>query len=352
MINIDTPIIIVPGSDEALHYNQNIAVDGLDNPQPPRPDKPYIIRGYADALFTVLFDAQRIDFRFLESQSHKGKSSKDPLPDSVFQPCHKKEERAERSARNLERGRAQHEKEQIIRLLDGLQGHDWLRVMGVSGITESKKKKFEPAREHFINGCQAILDKFRLWAAEEKRRKLQKDQWIAEAEARAARQQEAEEAQEEDEDPEEEDEAEEVEQVSDDEEVADSEEEMVEDNDEDGDSDGDPPDYDVDASIAKQLRDEVIAAAKKTSSKRARLAQSSPRPLSTGDTEFKSFFQKTYERAAALNKNRRRGRTVKAWGQPMPDVKESEYQLPQEFLDKDLITSLERTRRIRKRRKN
>ena len=38
-----------------------------------------------------------------------------------------------------------------------------MRVMGVSGVTETKKKTFEPARDHFIKGCQAILAKFRNW---------------------------------------------------------------------------------------------------------------------------------------------------------------------------------------------
>ena len=108
----------------------------------------FAVRGYGDSLFVDVFDAQRIDFGFLETQ-HRSSSSnnaEDPLPDSLFEPIHRRAERLERSIRNSEKGRAQHEKDQITRLLEGLQGHDWLRVMGVSGITETRKSMVRPLR--------------------------------------------------------------------------------------------------------------------------------------------------------------------------------------------------------------
>src|SRR3954451_14828058 len=89
--------------------------------------------------------------------------------------------------------------------------------MGVNGITDSKKKEYEHAREHFIKGCEAILEKFRTWKDEEKRKKLEKEQALAEAEAES--------------------------------EV-----------DDDANSSGDPPDFsDIDASAARQLHEEHIA---------------------------------------------------------------------------------------------
>ncbi|KAK2072921.1 hypothetical protein P8C59_007245 [Phyllachora maydis] len=240
-----------------------------ENDREPRLPRTYPVRRYSDALFTDLFDAQTIDFSFLEAR-YTGKSLDDTLPDSVFEPAHKKAERLERSIRNSEKGRAQHEKDQIIRLLGGLEGHDWLRVMGVSGVTESRKKTFEPARDHFIKGCQSILEKFRAWAAEEKRRKRDKDKALAYARKESEHRTDGEV-----------DAAEQFVEVSD----------AQEDQDVDGEdgearSEGDPPDSDIDASIAKQLQEEAFAAANKRA--------------------FTSFFDKKYQRDAALSKNRRR----------------------------------------------
>ncbi|KAJ4296052.1 hypothetical protein N0V88_004754 [Collariella sp. IMI 366227] len=150
---------------------------------------------YGDALFTDLFDSQRIDFSFLNKNNPLPPS--DPLPDDSYEPSHRKAERHEKSYRNTEKGRAQHERDQIIRLLDGLQGPDWLRLMGVSGITETKKRAFEPAREYFIKGCESIIDKFRRWAAEEKRLKREKVQAEKRAEREAAESLEQSEAEEE-----------------------------------------------------------------------------------------------------------------------------------------------------------
>lgn len=323
------------------------------------PNDSYPVRSYGDNLFTDLCDSQRIDLNFLKAQ-HKGKSNgEDPLPDSVFEGAHKKAERLERSIRNLERGRAQHEKDQVIRLLDGLQGPDWLKIMGVSGITEGKKKSFEPARAHFTRGCQAILDKFRRWNAEEKRRKQEKDRKDREAKALrdSAEQEEPSEAADEEE-------AEANEVISAISEVGDSHHEDLEDDDGAADeSDGDPPDsLDVDASIAKQLREEALAAAKTNSRSRARARDkqkqrsvsaqpqraAEPKPLK----EFKSFFSKPYQRAAAMGKNRRKGRTVLAWGHPIPEAEERDFELPEGMLDEETLKVQARRKRKERRHKD
>lgn len=260
----------------------------------------------------------------------------DTLPDSVFEPAHKKAERLERSIRNSEKGRAQHEKDQIIRLLGGLEGHDWLRVMGVSGVTESRKKTFEPARDHFIKGCQSILEKFRAWAAEEKRRKRDKDKALAYARKESEHRTDGEV-----------DAAEQFVEVSD----------AQEDQDVDGEdgearSEGDPPDSDIDASIAKQLQEEAFAAA----NKRSRRGHGANRPLSPPESQtpraFTSFFDKKYQRDAALSKNRRRGRSVLAWGHAVPDMEEAEFVLPEEYRDEDTLKVQARRKRKQKRDKH
>ncbi|KAK2048173.1 hypothetical protein LZ31DRAFT_550541 [Colletotrichum somersetense] len=286
------------------------------------------VRGYGDALFDELVDAQRIDFDFL-GISHKREPVEDPLPDATFVSAHKRAERLEKSIRNTERGRAQHEKDQIARLLDGLQGHDWLRVMGVSGVTETRKKQFEPARQHFVKGCQAILDKFRQWSLEEKRRKAEKDRALAEkAEAEDSS---------EDQSPTE----------------SASGEEAAEENGRSGDiSDGDPPGSDDDDdddgddgdddgdSVTQQLREEAKArsGASRNNRKRLRVTpQPKPPPKPEPPREFKSFFKKRYERDAALHRHRRAGRKVVAWGHPVPEIPEADFNLPEEFRDEETL---------------
>lgn len=273
-----------------------------------------------------MFDTQRIDFGFLETR-YKNAAQEDPLPDSLFESVHRRAERTERSIRNSERGRAQHEKDQIIRLLEGLQGHDWLRVMGVSGVTETKKKTFEPARRHFIHGCQTILDKFRNWNLEEKRRKLEKERALAEQ------------AESPDDDyVESSEKAEPVEEGEEDDEAA-----------EDGNSQGESSEA---SSPAKQLREEAMArsklSAKTTKKPRPRIQpakQAKPPKPPEPPKEFKSFFTKKHERDGALNRHRRAGRKVLAWGHAVPDIVESDFLLPEEYRDEELLKTRARKKR-------
>lgn len=248
-----------------------------------------------------------MDFSFLNTPN-KSQPEQDPLPDSLYEPVHRRAERLERNIRNTEKGRAQHEKDQIVRLFEGLQGHDWLRIMGVSGVTETKKKEFEPARQYFIKGCQAILDKFRNWSLEEKRRKAEKEK------AKHADEDSSEEGEEE----------EEIE-------LPDSTRESSE-----------------SSSPHKQLRQEAMAQqSRNAAKKRPRPAPKRPPPVihpPAPPKEFKSFFEKKYERDGAVNRTRRTGRKVLAWGLPLPDIPQMDFDLPEEYRD-------EETLRIRARRK-
>ncbi|PTB40744.1 uncharacterized protein TrAFT101_005911 [Trichoderma asperellum] len=347
LLNPETPIIIIDTS-----LSRAIPDPPRNAPRPhhrPPGSIDFPVRGYGDALFTDVFDSQRIDFGFLEAQ-HKNKNIEDPLPDGLFEPIHKKAERVERSIRNTEKGRAQHEKDQIIRLLEGLQGHDWLRVMGVSGVTETKKKKFEPARMHFIKGCQAILAKFRNWNLEEKRRKLEKEKALAE---KAEQEDETDES-----DNESQENLDDYSKQSDDEDEDQNEDEgegegEVEDEDEDeDDAEEDEPSHDdtsETSSPAKQLRREARARSKlaAANSKKPRLTNKSTPPIKPQEPpkEFKSFFSKKYERDSALNRQRRAGRKVLAWGHPLPEIAEADFVLPEEYRDEETLKARARKKR-------
>ncbi len=104
----------------------------------------------------------------------------------------------------------------------------------------------------------------------------------------------------------------------------------------------------MDASIAKQLREEAIAAAK-TKLKRSKAAAYSSNSDVERPRAFASFFQKQHERDSAMSKSRRRGRKVLAWGQPVPEVSEKEFELPEEFLDEDTLKTRARRKRREKR---
>jgi hypothetical protein len=335
ILNVDTPIIIVDSVKTSTK-------------QPPSPRKSngttheYPLKEFPDSLFTTLHDAQRVDFSFIEKH-FKEEGGEDPLSDEYFESIHRKPERQERAIRNSDKGRAQHEKDQVIRLLEGLQGHDWLKLMGVSGITDSRKKEYEPAREHFIKGCEAIIEKFRIWREEEKRRKLEREAALAEAE-------EAEEEEEEEEDEEVEEEECEEEAEEGEEEVVEEEDEEEEEEVEDGDvSDGDPPDYsDVDASAARQLHEEAIARSAplpRHHGRRSKVLPPAPTAPHQLEKDFTSFFAKPHLREAALGKTRRSGRSSAAWGHPVPDVPENDFDLPEEYRNEELLKAHARRKR-------
>ncbi|KAM4067247.1 something about silencing, SAS, complex subunit 4 domain-containing protein [Hirsutella rhossiliensis] len=321
LFTLDTPIVIVD-SDRRRVVPPELPRVAPDPHQP----ADFPVKGYGDSLYTDVFDSQRIDFGFLETQQNS-KNLEDPLPDRLFEPVHKKAERLERSIRNSEKGRAQHEKDQIIRLLEGLQGHDWLRVMGVSGVTETKKKSFEPARAHFIKGCQSILDKFRNWSLEEKRRKQEKERAMAEQAAEDEKR---------DDGPGPKQDARQEARRS-----ARRDMEEISTTSQDDASEASSP--------AQQLRQEAMARSQMAAGTGSKRPRAPARP--TPPKAFKSFFSKKHERDGALNRNRRTGRKVLAWGHAVPEMAETDFVLPEEYRDDDTLKARARKKRRDKRGK-
>ena len=242
-----------------------------------------------------LNDAQRIE---LPKTAHSAiAEGKDPLSDEMYAKAHRRAERSEKQLRNIEKERAMHEKAQLERLLDGLKGHDWLKIMGVSGVTDGGKASWEPKRDYFIHEVEALLEKFRQWKEEEKRRKTEREERMLADEMR--------------------------------------ESETT--------GRSRTPDYsDVDACAARQLYQETVT----TTSRRKRNNKSTPHPLGppTVEKPFTSFYSKPYLREAALGKHRR-GRTKFAFGQPLPDLQEKDFDLPEDFLTHGILAANARSRR-------
>ncbi|PYI03904.1 hypothetical protein BO78DRAFT_321718 [Aspergillus sclerotiicarbonarius CBS 121057] len=285
-------------------------------------------------------------------------TSIDPLSEEIYFRPHRRNERQEKQLRNIERDHNQYEKQKLDRLLDDLQGHDWLRPMGITGhITDQERKHYESKRSHFIQEISAVLQKFKIWKEEEKRRKLEKDNKLIEEENNK------------DHTPE----------TTNDEEGDDG------DNNNNGittisdaqSCGGDPPDpNDVDAWAARQLHQEARSAtsttttnATTTTGKKSKPSSTSKKPSSTTmapppaptphllplppplepEKPFTSFFSKPHLRELALSSTNRKGRTRLAFGHPIPEMDEQEFELPAEILTPEAIDSCRRKRRRMKR---
>ncbi|KAF2498688.1 hypothetical protein BU16DRAFT_579773 [Lophium mytilinum] len=239
----------------------------------------------------------------------------DPLADTHFFTAHRRAERKEKQLRNIEKERAMHEKVQLERLLEGLQGPDWLKVMGITGVTDGERKDWEPKRDYFVAEVKALVDKFRIWKEEEKRLKAEREAAL----------------------------------------LAREEEEEANSN-EDGDSPIEsaavPNSSDVDAWAALQLQTEAAATASSSQpptkrSRRPAHQNSSlllPPPPLEPPKPFTSFYAKPHLREAAMGKSRH-GRNVTAFGQPLPEPQEEEFALPPDYLTEEALRAHARKRR-------
>jgi hypothetical protein len=297
------------------------------------------------------------------------RNSPDPMAEDRYLKSHAKAERHEKHMKSGERERSQHEKYQLSRLLDDLRGPDWLKTLGISGITDSEKKRYEPKRALVIQEIKALINKFDRWKEEEKRRKAERDQALAE-EAEAAEQEESE------------DES--------GDEVADSQRSastapstrqgpdsseidelasaqlLGEARGAKGASAGSRPGA-KDASSNKRRRRNGIGHSRTTSRNDSPAKPSAavtlppPPPPPPPEKPFTSFFAKRHLRDAAVA-GRQRGRTVLAFGHPIPEmvpIEEAEvleeglpareFRLPQSILTEDAIRASQRSGRRRRR---
>ncbi|OQD88772.1 hypothetical protein PENANT_c003G07717 [Penicillium antarcticum] len=301
----------------------------------------------------------------------------DPLGAETYFRAHRKFERQEKQLRNIERDRAQHEQQVLERLLDELRGHDWLRVMGLPGVHESDKKQYEPKRDILISELVALVNKFQAWKDEERRRKLAREKPALDESDAATRNQPRKRSR--------------------------PAEDMDSSPAPGTDMQSTPDPNDVDALAARQLHQEARSAsalkprkpstsrkttrtdgdshshshshghnittetpsAPKTSPKAKKKTDPTPpknlkqMPLSffyesvVQGKPFTSFFRQRHVREAAIaaTKGDRRGgsRSSLAFGHPVPEQVEQEFEPPAELLTEEAITASQRKRRRLKR---
>lgn len=215
--------------------------------------------------------------------------------------------------KNSDRERAQHEKYQLEKLLEDLRGPDWLKTLGITGVTDTEKKRYEPKRLLFIRETQALIDKFKRWKEEEKRRKLEREQEILEANM--------------DEQGKSEDCQSESQKSSsvDEESIASASSQA-------------PNSSELDALASQQLIEEAKSAIKRRKPMPAQAIEPvAPRP-------FVSFFEKRHLRDAAVA-GRQRGRIILAFGHPVPDLVDKDFELPDDILTEEAIRVSQRSRR-------
>ncbi|KAJ5475293.1 hypothetical protein N7539_008359 [Penicillium diatomitis] len=305
----------------------------------------------------------------------------DPLTEDLYFRAHRRFERQEKHLRNIERDRAQHEKQHLDRLLEELQSPDWLRVMGLTGVHENEKKLYEPKRKILVDELVALVNKFQKWKDEERKRKTAKDKHLHTGDAEpdsqvvkdTARRPPA---------------------------------KVVEDTAEESSALSDalstPDPSDVDALAARQLHQEARSASvakqrksvsegsRKPKTKRSEggdesssasahktkpnksqstpfshdvrtpAAPSPPPPPAymyippPPDKPFTSFFEDSHQRELAVatlaGSQRDRTHTVLAFGQPLPEMPEREFLPPEAILTDEALHASQRQRRLLKRR--
>lgn len=273
-------------------------------------------------------NAEIIDLEAYAIPSHP---NEDPLANSIYTKAHQKAERHEKQMKNGDKERAQHEKYQLERLLEELRGPDWLKTLGISGITDTEKKRYEVKRALFVRETKALIDKFRRWKEEEKRRKLERQQHLLD---------EAENAEKDDEEKSTSTVARKVKARKS---APNSRNRSRANSHAASASDKGPDSSELDALASQQLLEE----AKLANLQRRKLnnipATYHPLPA-TINRPFTSFFEKQHIRDAVVS-GRNRGRKIYVFGQQLPELEDREFGLPESILTDDAIRASQRNRR-------
>lgn len=296
-----------PLNAKAVYYIKKDGSRPDTNPSPPSATSASTRAGGHPTLPRDFSGVQRIKLPLPQQKGKKGKID-DPLDDEYYLKHHKRAERREKQFRNIEKERAMHEKLQLDRLLAGLQGHDWLRVMGITGVTDSEGKKYERKRMYFIDEVGCLINKFKRWKEEEKRLKAIKE---SAADPRA-------------------------------------EEDMVI-------SQGVETEelFEDRATTRRRHKLSDLTSASTRSSKAHDKLMSPldhiPTQLLVPEVAFTSFFAKPHLRAAALGQKRTGRSSTLAFGHPVPDVPDQDFVLPAELTTPEALRESARRRRRAKR---
>ena len=241
----------------------------------------------------ALSDAEET-FNFEPYLSEIKDYSSDPMIPEYYK-YHKVGQNAEKKDRSHSNKEAAKEEETLKEALAGLKGPMWPKALGITGIVDGQKKGWEPKRDMFVLRVKTLLGKFDRWRQQEReveRRKREKEKLASEEGGSH------------------------IEDQSDQ-------------------ADGGTSEHTASGTRQRGKQNGITQDAAFV------LELPTPAP-------FTSFYSKPYLRNAALGKHRR-GRSTTAFGHPIPDMFEQDFELPEDMVtEESLFASARRRRRIRR----
>lgn len=245
------------------------------------------------------------------SHSRLARFAADPLADDLYIKPHRGMGREEKRLRNVERDKAAYDKQRYEERLEKLRGTDWIKTFNLGGIAvKLSSSEMEKRRQVVIKWHETLLEKFKAWKEEERRQKAAKggrlsrsmtnsqERGTAESEdlhGRAARN-------------------------DDNDEQVDEEEDIyaiVDDSDDAGDNSYHSKQHRHTSKLSKGVHRFPYA--------------ESPKKKLPDLRPFTSFYNKSHMRLAAVSTGRKSSRNLTAFGEPLPEIEEKEFLLPDEF---------------------
>lgn len=278
----------------------------------------------------VLVQTIDLESEARSSYSRLVRFTADPLADDLYIKPHRGMGREEKRLRNVERDKAAYDKQRYEERLEKLRGTDWIKTFNLGGIAvKLGNGEMEKRRQVVIRWHESLLEKFKAWKEEERRQKAAKGGRLSRSMTNSQERDTAEfedlhekpACDEDDEDDEDEDDEDDDEdEDEDDDEQVDEEEDIyaiVDDSDDPGDN---------------SYRSKQYRYTSKSSKGAHRFPYTeSPKKKQLDLKPFTSFYNKSHMRLAAISTGRKSSRNLTAFGEPLPEIEEREFLLPDEF---------------------
>lgn len=323
MVHHDTPPIHTRstsktrsnGLPNGIISGRTVDVNGSEEVHSPEAAAPVALEIGAQNLIASTSDVvvQTVDLESEARSNHPRltRFATDPLADDLYIKSHRGMGREEKRLRNVERDKAAYDRQRYEERLEKLRGPDWIKTFNLGGVAlKLGNAEMEKRRQVVIRWHESLLEKFRAWKEEERRQKAAKggrlsrsmsnsqDRGTAESEDLNAQGLN----------------------VNDNEQAEEEEEDIY--------AIVDDSDDAADNSYRSKQHRHTLKALKGTH--RPPYAES-PKKKQPEPKPFTSFYNKSHMRLAAISTGRKSSRNLTAFGEPLPEIEEKEFLLPDEF---------------------
>lgn len=258
----------------------------------------------------VLVQTVDLESEARSSHSRLARFTADPLTDDLYIKSHRGMGREEKRLRNVERDKAAYDKQRYEERLEKLRGTDWIKTFNLGGIAmKLGNAEMEKRRQVVIKWHESLLEKFKAWKEEERRQKAAKGGRLSRSMTNSQER-----------DTVESEDLHDQTAHNDDDEQIDEEEDIyaiVDDSDDAGDN----------SYHSKPYRHTL----KPSKGAHRFLYAESPKKKQSDLKAFTSFYGKSHMRLAAISTGRKSSRNLTAFGEPLPEIEEKEFLLPDEF---------------------